>query len=59
MKLNSRLYKQKCSVGVAKSAITRANVIALIELVADADEEASPTAGGQAAYMLGLCRMCL
>lgn len=46
MKLNSRLYKQKCSVGVARSAITRANVIDLImELVADADEEASPNPG--------------
>lgn len=47
MKLNSRLYKQKCSVVVAKSTITRANVIDLIELVADADEEASRTAEGK------------
>lgn len=40
MKLNSRLYKQKCIVGMAKSTITRANMIDLIELVADTDEEA-------------------
>ena len=40
MKLNSRLYKQKCSVGVAKSAITRTSVVDVIELVAGADEKA-------------------
>ena len=37
IKLNSRVYKQKFSVGVVKSVMTRANVIDLIAHVVDAD----------------------
>lgn len=47
IKLNSRLYKRRCSVGVTKSAIGRASAIDLLQIVAEADREASRTAEGK------------